>query len=195
MATDLIKFKNLVKQKVPGKDIAKRLGITPGRVSQLKKELGIAVTRVVAADKAPVIVKQEIDAAGQLQKANEHANWLLEHLMKWIKGDAEAIQVLEQNARLVNKGTKEEPEWVTEYKIGDPYQTALKAMAEIRNQLKLQLEIFTALYDMQAVADFQAEIVDLLGEVDLSVKREFVKRLKEKRAVYAAFDTTGGGDA
>ena len=53
---------------------------------------------------------------------------------------------------------KDEEE-VVEYKLKDPRELALKAMAEIRGQLKLQLEIFQALYDMKAVQEFQQEVL------------------------------------
>ena len=37
--------------------------------------------------------------------------------------------------------------------------TALNCMREIRNQLRLQLEIFQCLYDMKAVLEFQNEVL------------------------------------
>ena len=59
------------------------------------------------------------------------------------------------------RGQEEE---VTEYKFKDPRELALKAMQEIRGQLKLQLEIFQALFDMQAVQQFQAEVLEVIGK-------------------------------
>ena len=59
----------------------------------------------------------------------------------------------------------------------------LKVMAEIRNQLRLQLEIFQALYDMKAVQEFQSEVLDTIGKVDKGVRDEIIYRLSEKRAI------------
>jgi hypothetical protein len=56
---------------------------------------------------------------------------------------------------------------------------ALKAMQEIRGQLSLQLDIFKTLYDVQAIADFQKEILTAIGEVDSDVRDRIIQRLKE----------------
>ena len=62
----------------------------------------------------------------------------------------------------------------------------LKTMAEIRGQLKLQLEIFQALYDMRAVQEFQMEVLNTIGEVDKEVQNEIIARLNKKRALRTA---------
>ncbi|MEA2004300.1 MAG: hypothetical protein U9O53_05100 [archaeon] len=59
----------------------------------------------------------------------------------------------------------------------------LKIMAEIRGQLRLQLEIFQALYDMKAVQEFQTEILQTIGEVDKNVRDKIIDRLNQKRAI------------
>jgi len=64
--------------------------------------------------------------------------------------------------------------------------TALNAMREIRGQLSLQLDIFKTLYDVQAAADFQREVLDAIGEVSPDVRDRIIQRLKEGRALRAA---------
>ena len=59
----------------------------------------------------------------------------------------------------------------------------LKIMAEIRGQLRLQLEIFQALYDMKAVQEFQTEILQTIGEVNKDVRDKIIDRLNQKRAI------------
>ena len=59
----------------------------------------------------------------------------------------------------------------------------LKTMAEIRGQLRLQLEIFQALYDMKAVQEFQTEILQTIGEVDKNVRDKIIDKLNQKRAI------------
>ncbi len=65
----------------------------------------------------------------------------------------------------------------------DPRQLALQAMAEIRNQLKLQLDMFQALYDLRAAQEFQDEILTAIGEVDPDVRTKIIRKLGEKRAL------------
>ena len=62
----------------------------------------------------------------------------------------------------------------------------LKIMAEIRGQLKLQLEIFQTLYDMKAVQEFQNEVLSAIGEASPDVRDTIIRRLTEKRAIRSA---------
>ncbi len=43
---------------------------------------------------------------------------------------------------------------------------AINAMKEIREQLKLQLDIMKTMYDVNSVAEFQSVVVDVIGKVN-----------------------------
>jgi hypothetical protein len=58
---------------------------------------------------------------------------------------------------------------------------ALKAMAEIREQLDLQLEIFKTLSSFKAVAEFQEEVLTTIGEVSREARQKIITRLMEKK--------------
>ena len=62
----------------------------------------------------------------------------------------------------------------------------LKIMAEIRGQLKLQLDIFQTLYDMKAVQEFQQEVLSAIQEVSPDVRSRIVHKLGQRRAVRSA---------
>ena len=62
----------------------------------------------------------------------------------------------------------------------------LKIMAEIRGPLKLQLEIFQALYDLRAAAEYQEEVLSAIAEVSPDVRMQIIHRLNEKRAIRSA---------
>lgn len=62
----------------------------------------------------------------------------------------------------------------------------LRAMAEIRNQLRLQLDIFQSLYDMKAVQEFQEEVLTAIGEASSNVRDKIIRSLNEKRAIRSA---------
>ena len=104
--------------------------------------------------KSGKLVQEKLDAAQQLKKINERIN-----------------QILDDNSC-------QDPE----KGLGDP-DLVLKAAAEIRGQLKLQLEIFQALYNVEEVAKWQAEILDILGEVAPDARERFYERLQQRRAV------------
>jgi len=70
----------------------------------------------------------------------------------------------------------------------DPRELALKAMAEIRGQLKLQLEIFQCLYDMKAVQEFQNEVLTAIGDAAPDVRDRIIHNLNQKRAIRSAIE-------
>ena len=62
----------------------------------------------------------------------------------------------------------------------------LKVMAEIRGQLRLQLDIFQTLYDMKAVQEFQQEVLNAIGEADKETRNAIINKLNESRAIRTA---------
>jgi predicted transcriptional regulator len=166
--------------------IAEKLGVGKAAVSKRLKALSHALTKDVCLRNAGELVKKEINAVEQLQIINAHANELLELLMRWNRGDKDALQILETQVRYVRVNDEEEP--VKEFKFKDPRELALKAMQEIRGQLKLQLEIFQALYDMKAVAEFQREVLEAIGSVSPEIRERIIRNLQERRAVRSTLE-------
>jgi predicted transcriptional regulator len=169
-------------------DIARDHGITRQAVYNRVMKLRGKTTKALAVrdEKITRVVDQKLDAVDQLQKINENENELLDLCMAWGRGDEVALQILEsqKTTRMVRIGDEEIS--VDEFKFKDPRELALKAMAEIRNQLKLQLEIFATLYDMKAVAEFQNAVLDAIGEVDQNVRTRIIQKLNAQSAVRSA---------
>lgn len=178
---DRVKLNQMLRDGKPQRKIAQVFGVTEGAISKAKKELNVAVVKNVALESAHKVVDRNLNTIGQLQKINESANELLDLLMRWNRGDKEALQILESQVRKVRvRGSEEE---IAEYRFKDPRELALKAMQEIRGQLNLQLDIFKTLYDVQAVAEFQKEVLTTIGEVEPGVRDKIIQRLKESRAL------------
>jgi predicted transcriptional regulator len=163
--------------------IARDLGVSRQSVSKRLIELRGRTTKVVVAKKLEEVVDRKLDAMAQLSKINQDANEILDLLMRWQRGDDEALQILESQKK-VKVGKNEEE--VVEYKLKDPRELALKAMGEIRGQLRLQLEIFQTLYDMKAVEEFQREVLSAIGEASPEVRNAIIGRLNQKRAIRSA---------
>ncbi len=167
-------------------EAARKLGVNKATVSIRLKELNVAINRNVTIRAAHKIVDREINALDQLQKINRDANELLDLLMRWNRGEDDALQVLESQVRKIKvRGQEEE---ISEYKFKDPRELAPKAMQEIRGQLKLQLEIFQALFDMKGVQEFQTEVLEVIGSVSPEARDEIMRRLTEKSALRSAID-------
>jgi len=164
-------------------EIARTLGVSRQAVNKRLIELRGRTTKVLAAKKIEQVVDSKLDAVQQLQKINDNANEILDLLMRWQRGDDEALQILETQ-KTVRVGKDEEE--VFEYKLKDPRELALKAMAEIRGQLKLQLEIFATLYDMKAIQEFQQEVLGAIDEASPEVRNEIIHKLNQKRAIRSA---------
>jgi len=172
-------------------EIARKVGVSKGTVSKRLKSLRVAITKDVTLHHAGEIVRKKIDSLGQLEKINSHANWLLDILMKWNKGDPEALQILESQVanKKVRVGDKEE--FVREFKFKDPRELALHCMQEIRGQLTLQLDIFKALYDMTAIAEFQKEVLTAIGETAPDVRGKIIHNLQKARIVRSTINFPG----
>jgi DNA-binding transcriptional ArsR family regulator len=166
--------------------IARKMGVDKATVSRRLKALKIAINRNVTIRAAHKIVDREINALDQLQKINRDANELLDLLMRWNRGDEEALQVLESQVRKIKvRGQEME---ITQYKSKDPRELVLMVMQEIREQLKLQIEMFQMLFDMRAAQQFQAEVLEIIGSVSAEVRDEIIRRLTERNALRSAVD-------
>ena len=169
-------------------EIANDYGITRQAVQKRVRKLRGKTTKAIAVrdEKVERVVAQKLDAVDQLQKINDYANELLDLCMAWGRGDDEALQILEsqRTTRTVRIGNEEID--VQEFKFKDPRELALKAMAEIRGQLKLQLEIFQALYDLKAAQEFQDEVLTVIGKVSPDARKEIIQNLNKRRAVRSA---------
>jgi len=141
-------------------EAARVLGVSRQAVNKRLKELRGRTTKVIVAKKMARVVDRKIDAMEQLQKVNDYANELLDLCMRWQRGDDEALQILESQMKKVRIGKTEK--FVEEFRFKDPRELALKAMQEIRGQLKLQLEMFQALFSLQAAEEFEATVLELM---------------------------------
>jgi len=167
-------------------EAARVLGVSRQAVSHRLQELRGRTTKVVVAKKIEEVVDRKIDAMEQLTKINKYANEILELLMRWNRGENEALQALESQVAPKKVRIGDEELEVQEVKFKDPRELALRAMAEIRGQLKLQLEIFEALFSLQAAEEFQNVVLETIAEVDPKVRNEIIRRINAKRAVRSA---------
>ena len=165
---------------------AVKFGVSRQAVSKRLQELRGKTTKVIVAKKIERVVDSKLDAVDQLQKINRYANELLDLLMRWNRGEDEALQVLESQVKSKKVRVNGEEEFVKEFKFKDPRELALKAMAEIRGQLRLQLEIFQCLYDLKAVQEFQDEVLSAIGDASPDVRDRIIRNLNQKRTVRSA---------
>ena len=203
-----IELKQLVRKGLSLRAMARHLGVSKSTVCVRLKALNIAVSRDVAIRSARKIVDREINAIDQLQKINRDANELLDFCMHRHRnnGAGNGFRVTGYGSKTnlrFGAGQSDCPVWPsctrhpqpanseqseTGYKSRDPSELALKVMAEIRGQLKLQVEIFQALFDMKAVEEFQAEVLEIIEKVSPEARDTIIRRLAEKNALRSSLD-------
>lgn len=180
---DISKLEELLSQGRTPAEAARILGVNRSSVHKKVKRLKLNTVKVVTLEKAAEVVERKLDTIGQLQKINDYANELLDLLMRWNRGDEVALQILESQVAKKKVKVGDEEMEAKEFKFTDPRQLALRAMAEIREQLRLQVEIFKTLYDIEAVREFQQVVLQAIGEVDPNVREKIIANLNKRRAI------------
>jgi hypothetical protein len=180
---DISKLEELLSQGRTPAEAARILGVNRSSVHKKVKRLKLNTVKIVTLEKAAEVVEKKLDTIGQLQKINDYANELLDLLMRWNRGDEVALQILESQVAKKKVKVGDEEMEVQEFKFTDPRQLALRAMGEIREQLRLQVEIFKTLYDVEAVREFQQVVLQAIGEVDPNVREKIIANLNKRRAI------------
>jgi hypothetical protein len=163
---------------------AEFFGVSRAAIGQAKQKLSIAMSRTIVAKQASHVIDKNLNAVDQLQKINNSANNLLDELI--------AVQAnIPENCKHIAKDENGIESEIIDYKLYAAHlkgarELSLKAMAEIRGQLKLQLEIFQCLYDMEAVKAFQEEVVAIIGEVSPDARTAIIARLNKASHVRRA---------
>jgi DNA-binding MarR family transcriptional regulator len=185
---DLVKLRILHGKGLSHGAMAKQLGVDRSNVTRHLKKLGLAAVRNVVVEQAPKGVAKSLNAIDQLC----HINKVALHILDELTGEEQTTNHMVQAVKAVldyeKKPTKDK---LTELKslilrINQEKNTAIKACAEVRAQVGLQLEIFQALYDIKVVAEYHQELIKLLKETSPKLRDEFLKRLDERQAIRRA---------
>jgi predicted transcriptional regulator len=184
---DRVKLNHLLREGKSQKDIAQIMGVSEAAISKAKKEFNVNVVRSVALENAHRVVDKNLNAVEQLQKINQTTNQLLDELTGEDQLINRMVKAVERFLMYEGDPVKQR-EHIKQIilQANQDKNTALKACAEIRNQLKLQLEIFQMLYDMKAVQEFQEEVLGTLAEISPEVRDAIVSKLNQKRAIRSA---------
>lgn len=165
------------------KEVAQVFGVTEGAISKTKKELNINVVKNVVLENAHQVVSKKLDTIDQLTKINRRANEILDALTECrIDQKLDAIFSLLSTSFGSEQEIRTRVQGMVKEIFGDQ-TVALRACAEIRQQLELQLEVFRTLYDLQEVESFQKEVLDAIESVSPELRKTIVRRLKERRAL------------
>ena len=167
-------------------EAAKCLGVTKQAVNQRLKELRTGAVKLTATKGVEDVFSRYNSAVDQFRKISESAHQILDLAMAASNGDAEATKALADRIE-----TTEEGQATIVFKLKDPRELALKAMSEVRNQLKLQVDILHVLSDLGTFAEFKDEVLEAIGEVDPEVRNRILDGLNRRRAIASAVQFQG----
>jgi len=175
---DCVKLRRYKRAGKSNREIAKIFNCSDSAISQRLKNINIAVAKVTQLEAGSAVLTDSLDTVAQLHRLNTYSNELLELLMAWIRGEKNAVELLDKHHKLGSAGVK--------VKFEDPKSLLLKVSQQILNQIKLQITILDSVCSFEAIASFQREIIDLIGEMDLELKKKFISRLREKKSIRSA---------
>lgn len=158
-----LELERLLKQGLGVRAIAKKLKVSPSAISQRLKALRVAISGHVAVRDGGRLAEQKYDAQQQLLNISRLINNELDFIQEKIKKDPQ----------------KERAKW---------QQAQLAHTAEIRQQIKLMLEIASTLYRVEEVANFQKIVIEEIGRESPECRKRIVRRLVERGSLGRSFD-------
>lgn len=188
LLTDISKLKDLHAKGLGVTQIAKQLGVSKSTISKQLKRLNLAATKNIIVEQAPKFVEKKLDALDQLYHINTVANKILDELTGEEQTTKRMVQAVQAVLDYEKDPTKDKLKNLKALilRINQDKNTAIKACAEIRAQLGLQLDIYQTLHDIKVVAEYHEALIELLRRTSPKLRDEFLKLLDERQAVRRA---------
>jgi len=179
------KLRKLLKEGKNQREIAKILRVSEPSVSAAVQKLKLNTTKNITLETGHRAVKDKLDAIVQLNRINQVANQLLDELTGKENTINQMTKAVEKFIEFEQNPTKDNSKKLKNIlsRINQDKNTAIKACAEIRGQLNLQLEIFKTLYDIEAIAEFQRVVIEAIGEAAPAVRKTIIQNLKKRKAL------------
>ena len=140
-------------------DAARHFGVSEPAIHQRMKRLRRLTSRIVALEKAGAVVEEKLSATVRLERIQQ----VIDEELDW------AVQRARQPG-------------------ADRSALAadiLKLVAEVRQQLGLQLDITRTLVDLREFKQFRESVIETIQEESPETARRLLARLKERRALRA----------
>lgn len=142
------------------KDAASVFGVSEAAISKAVKRLNLNLGRHVGLERAKDVADHGLNVVTQLQGINQ----TIQEELRWATQEARRDGGDRQGLQKV----------------------IIELSSEVRKQLGFQLDILRSLYDFQAAAEFQQEVLNAIGQVSPETRQAIIQRLTESRAVRSA---------
>lgn len=150
-------------------EAARYFGVSEAAIHQRLKHLRRLTSQVAALETAGAIMEEKLTATARLERVQQ----VIDDELSWAV--KQAHQPGADRAALVD--------------------TLLRLVAEVRQQLGLQLSISRTLVDLRVMKEFQEAVIETIREESPEIARRIVERLKARRALRptATLPTLAGG--
>jgi hypothetical protein len=170
--------------------VAKFFGVTPWAVNKR------AIAEAEKIERQPDLQRSElsrdnINTVEQLRVMNDHILSELKRSRRLVERADDRVKEyegVEDELRLDpgNKKLGEKLKGLGSQNVADILKIQSNIIAisgEVRKQIELQVKIYETIYNVQMVAEFQEEILNILREASPDLRNEAIKRLKARRSI------------
>ena len=138
-------------KKLSQAEAARLIGVSRQAIHKRLQEIRTATTHAALVEKnSQRLIDRKLNAIDRLEQLEEASNSILNYALQIIVNDPDKLA-----------------------------QLALKALAESRNQLKLRVDMFQAIFSVQEVQEFQRIVLQAIGEADLDARNRIIKGMNE----------------
>jgi len=159
-------YRLLVEKGYSQRQAADYFGVTEAAVSQAVKRLHLNLNRHVGMERAKEVADHGLNVIAQLQSINQ----TIREELQWATQEA-------KREGADRKGLQ---------------NTIVDLAGEVRKQLGFQLEVLRSLYDFEAAAEFQQEVLHAIEEVSPETRQAIIQRLAERRALRSTLALPAG---
>ena len=179
----IMRKKGIVGAEPPNRTLA-QVSIAP---SVQETRVIVVETPPMALVRADAPVEQCINMSEQLQKINNYVN----HELDKIKAELDSRPALEADPTwgLMNVGDQIRAK-ISEESLKKGWRVMLsKLAADVRDQLKLQLQVAEAMHDIREFYEFRTDVLEVLNSIDPKLKDQVIRKLRERKAIRSAVRT------
>ena len=171
-------------------EIAKHFHVTYNAVQKMKTRCEKRLAAVPDLSRSEVS-RNNIDTVFQLRLMNDHILHELKRCQRLVTREDSAVLEREKLEDLVKKNPQDlalvkklkEMGPVNINDILKIQSNIISISSEVRKQIELQVKIYETIFNVQMVAEFQEEIIEILRTVDPELKEKVLRKLKERRSL------------
>ena len=176
-------------------DIARHFEVSKAAVSlRISRMKGVSVEALTTSPRklGKKAVNQNLNAVDQLQRINDVTHKMLDELTGDEATIDRMVKAVEDSLHW-DGNPDDKNDYITNIikRVNVDKNTALRACAEIRGQLTLQMDIFKTLYSMKAIEEFQRVVLDAIKSAAPDIRDQIIQRLNSERLSRDAFKPPG----